>query len=409
MLTGPQPWTRRRFLAAGAAGAAAAVAGACAEPAGPAKGAAGAPGTDPGRAAVEPAAVPAAADAGPLVLVTLVGGNDALNTVVPLEDGRYRSARGGLAIDAASALPVGEGFGLHPALVRCKGLWDAGRLAIVHGVGFDGLDRSHFHCMDVWESGGTEAGSTGWVGRWLDRAGADPLAAVVVGTRLPLLARGERTVGTVLTPGPFDLALTGPLEAGYRAQLAPDPARNELEARAAASGADLLEAAARLGGPLADRRPRRGFTHQLRTVADLITADVPIRVFAVQHRGYDTHAGQADDHPRLLATLDAALGELFDAVGDHPVTVVVLSEFGRRVAANGSGGTDHGGAGTVLVAGRVRPGHHGEPPPLDDLVDGDLRTTTQVASVYADLLEGVLGTPAGDVLAGSPRPLGIVP
>jgi uncharacterized protein (DUF1501 family) len=388
--------SRRHFLA----GAALAAAGACAAP------------------ATRPKAVPAdlavpgptggISGPGPLVVVTLVGGNDALNTVIPVGDPRYASLRAGLAVDPSSALPLDQGFALHPSLSRCKALWDQGRLAVVHGVGFERLDRSHFHCMDVWHAGGVETGPTGWVGRWLDVAGADPLAAVVVGSRLPLLARGERTSAAVVPPGPFELALDDAVAAGFAAQVAEDGARNELEALVARSGAHLLSVASNVGGPLASQPDGETLGDRLATVAALIAAGLPTRVYSVELGGFDTHAEQAATHAELLAELDGALGTFFDSVGERSATVVVYSEFGRRVEPNGSGGTDHGRAGTVLVAGRAKGGHHGEPPPLDGLVDGDQRTTTEVTSVYAALLEGVLGVPAGDVLDGSPRPLDLV-
>ena len=389
--------SRRRFLAGGAALAAA---GACS-----------APGATP--KAVGPAVELAGRSAGtagpgPLVLVTLTGGNDALNTVVPVGDPRYAELRGELAIDPAEALPLDAGFALHPSLARCKGLWDTGSLAVVHGVGFEALDRSHFHCMDVWHAGGVESGPTGWIGRWLDATGADPLAAITVGDRLPLLARGERTSAAVVPPGPFDLALPDAVAAGFADQVALDDDRNELEALVARSGADLLAVADSVAAPLAGRPEGDSLGDRLATVAALMEADLPTQVYAVELGGFDTHAGQPGSHAGLLAELDGALGGFFDVVGERSATVVVYSEFGRRVVPNGSDGTDHGRAGTVLVAGRVRPGHHGEPPPLDDLDGGDLRTTTEVASVYAGLLEGLLGVAAGDVLDGAPAPLDLV-
>jgi uncharacterized protein (DUF1501 family) len=389
--------TRRGFLVGGAA---AATVGACAAPVEPSK-ALGAEVAVPGQ-------VGGRRGPAPLVLVTLVGGNDALNTVVPVGAPTYAALRGGLAIDPAEALPLGEGFALHPSLVRCKGLWDGGRLAVVHGVGFERLDRSHFHCMDVWHAGGTESGPTGWVGRWLDVAGAEPLAAVAVGDRLPLLARGERTSAAVVPTGAFELALPASLADGFAALATPDDGRNELEALVARSGEDLLAVAGSVAEPLAGLPEGETLGDRLATVAALIGAGLPTQVYAVELGGFDTHAAQPATHADLLAELDAGLGTFFDAVGERGATVVVYSEFGRRVAPNGSDGTDHGRAGTVLVAGRARPGHHGEPPPLDDLVDGDLRTTTEVASVYAGLLEGVLGVPATDVLAGAPTPLDLV-
>jgi uncharacterized protein (DUF1501 family) len=262
--------------------------------------------------------------------------------------------------------------------------------------------------MDVWHAGGTDSGPTGWVGRWLDVTAADPLAAVAVGDRLPLLARGERTSAAVVPTGPFELDLPAPVADGFAALSTPDDGRNDLEALVARSGDDLLAVAGSIAGPLVGAPEGETLGDRLATVAALIAAGLPTRVYAVELGGFDTHAAQPATHAELLAELDAGLGGFFDAVGGRGATVVVYSEFGRRVAPNGSDGTDHGRAGTVLVAGRVRPGHHGEPPPLDDLVDGDLRTTTEVSSVYAGLLEGALGVPAGDVLEGSPRPLDLV-
>ena len=134
--------------------------------------------------------------AGTLVLVTLYGGNDALNTVVPVGDARLRARSG---VRSPSIRPrctrSSDGFALHPALAGCKALWDDERLAVVHGVGFEHLDRSHFHCMDVWQAGSEDELATGWVGRWLDADGADPLAAVSVGRSLPLLMRGREALG----------------------------------------------------------------------------------------------------------------------------------------------------------------------------------------------------------------------
>ncbi len=352
---------------------------------------------------------------GTLVLVTLYGGNDALNTVVPIADDAYRAARGPLALDPAETLDIGEGLALHPALTRTKALWDADQLAVVHGVGFESLDRSHFHCMDVWQAGGDASAATGWVGRWLDLGGDDPLDAVSVGRRLPLLARGERRAAAVIPPGPFTLPGDDRLR-GHLADLAaPDRAASELEAVVARSTADLL-AVADTVGPILDATTAESddgevadtFVGRMGTVARLIEEDLPTRVYEVELGGFDTHANQLATHEALLAELDEGVGTLLDKVGERPVTVLVYSEFGRRVAPNAGGGTDHGAAGTVLVAGSVRPGHHGDPPPLDHLTDGDLVTTVDYRAVYGAVLEGVLGVEAGAVLDNPPAALELV-
>lgn len=361
-----------------------------------------------------PGAAPSGSADGVLVLVNLDGGNDSLNTVAPVDDDAYRQARGDLALDPAKAHDIGQGFALHPALPRSKALWDAGRFAVVHGVGFAELDRSHFHCRDVWQAGSASSMSTGWVGRWLDQQGTTPIDAVAVGRTLPLLVRGAQRSGAVVGPGRFALPGTDRLRAAIEALAGADKERADLADAVATSNADLLTAVDRLGPALAgtdgDTEPTDGadgLGAQFDAIADLIEADLPTRVFTVEHSGFDTHAGQAAIHTSLLGTLDTALGAFFDRLGDRPVTVAAFSEFGRRVAANASGGTDHGKAGVVLLAGTVRTGHLGRPPGLDRLDDGDLAVTVDFRSVFGGLAEGVLGISATDLFGSGTRPLAV--
>jgi uncharacterized protein (DUF1501 family) len=392
------PISRRRFLQGASALGAATALGACT------KGR-----DDAARSAPTPAPARPGAD-GTLVVVTLYGGNDALNTVAPIHDPAYPSLRAGLALDPATVHDIGEGFALHPALTRSKALWDDGRLAVVHGVGFGGLDRSHFHCMDVWQAGGEGDLSTGWIGRWLDVVGTDPLDAVAVGRNLPLLARGQRRSAAVVPAGPFDLPGDPVLHDGLAALAANDD-RSPLGDLVARTNADLLSVAATVSPVMADMADIADVDMvgaRLDTVATLIDAGIPARAYTVDLGGFDTHAAQPDTHGALLAELDAALGSFLERVASRPVTVLVYSEFGRRVAPNASDGTDHGGAGTVLLAGTVRPGHHGEPPPLDRLADGDLVTTVDFRSVYGAVLEGVLGIEAADILDDAPAPLALI-
>ena len=357
---------------------------------------------------------PAASTSPTLVLVTLYGGNDALNTVVPIRDPGYAALRGALALDPATVLDIGDGFGLHPSLVRSKALWDSGRLAAVHGVGFGALDRSHFHCMDVWQAGSEDDLSTGWVGRWLDLVSDDPLDAVAVGTNLPLLLRGERRSAAVVPAGPMSLPGSDAFARAVTVLAGGGASADGLSALVAGSTADLLAVLGTVG-PLLEAPSNAdedavetGLGASLDAVATMIEDDLPTRLFAVDLRGFDTHAGQATVHAGLLDQLDAALGSFVDRMADRPVTVAVYSEFGRRVAPNASDGTDHGGGGTVLLAGHVRPGHHGDPPPLDALVDGDLATTTDFRSIFGGLVGDVLGVDPADLFDHAPRPLQLV-
>jgi len=175
--------SRRRFLSLAAAGVAA---GGAASMIGPVlwdqlsrAGAAGSPGnlgSTTGRT---------------LVLVTLYGGNDGLNTVIPYKDPSYLSSRGILAVDPSTVLDLGDGFGLHPAMPQFHKLWTDKHLAIVQGVGFANPNYSHFESMDIWQTAQPDDPSgTGWLGRWMDKTGADPLRAVSIGPTVPTLLTG---------------------------------------------------------------------------------------------------------------------------------------------------------------------------------------------------------------------------
>ncbi|MET0579476.1 MAG: DUF1501 domain-containing protein [Ilumatobacteraceae bacterium] len=370
---------------------------------------------------------------GTLVLVTLSGGNDALNTVAPIDDPRYRAARGALALDPTTAHPLGDGFALHPSLTGLKGLWDAQRLAVVRGVGFPGLDRSHFHCMDVWQAGDEDDHTTGWLGRWLDAVGTTPLDAIAVGRDLPLALRGATRSAAVVPVGPFELPGDASLRRAFTTLCAAETRRPPLHALVASTMADLLAVVDQVG-PIgagigsadelldegdddqaggADGAPTgggraSGLAGQFEVVARGIEAGLPARVWSVSLGGFDTHANQAPTHEALLAELDGAVSAFVTRMGLRPVTVAVYSEFGRRVTSNGSAGTDHGTAGTMLLAGTVQPGFHGDPPPFDQLHDGDLVTTVDFRSVYGGVLQGVLGMDAADVFPDGPAPLAVV-
>jgi uncharacterized protein (DUF1501 family) len=371
---------------------------------------------------------------GVLVLVTLYGGNDGLNTVVPYADSRYHDARRELAYEAGQVRRLDDHLGLNPSLEGLAKLWGERRLAIVQGVGYPKPDRSHFRSMDIWQTASPERPvHTGWLGRWLDATGTDPLRAVAIGATLPLLLAGEKTAGAAVPLGPLAIP-TGRQGEAFRGVEAPDAERSPLAARIAQSGEDLLTVAARLQsvlagvgereqsgpvlegsggkggvelapmpglatghGPGRGKRAGRGgeLADQLDVVARMVKAGVPTRVYNVSLGGFDTHADEKGTQERLLGELDAGIAAFFEALGDDPrgrgVVLAAFSEFGRRVAANGSDGTDHGTAAPVLVAGRpVTGGLYGEAPDLGDLDDGDLRFTTDFRRVFATLLERVL-------------------
>jgi uncharacterized protein (DUF1501 family) len=380
-----------------------------------------------------------------LVLVTLYGGNDGLNTVIPLTDSTYTALRGSLAIEPSTALRLTDGYGLHPGMPGFKKLFDRRELAIVHGVGFADPNYSHFESMDIWQSGVPgDPVSTGWIGRWLDGTRSSPLRAISLGPTPPTALSGERVRGAAISAGPLTLP-GGPLErALYGAMRFAPTGGSPLEAESAASDAVLLELDRSIG-PILARTETSNPLHlagaddqadgdaaqlaianggggqasgdvlavQLSVVANLILAGAGADVYSVELGGFDTHADQAPVQSTLLSQLDTSVTAFVDALRGtergKDTVVLVYTEFGRRVGANASGGTDHGWANVAFVAGpSVKGGFYGEPPSLKRLSDGNTVFTTDFRSLYATMLGGVLGADPRSFLRGTFAPLPVV-
>jgi len=328
---------------------------------------------------------PLADGTGILVLVTLYGGNDGINTVIPYAHPAYHAARPELAYAPSDVLALDGQLGLNPGLPGLAGLWKQQRLAIVRGVGYPKPDHSHFRSMDIWQTASPkEPVSTGWIGRWLDAGGDDPLRAVNIGVVLPPLAIGDKTTAAAL---PLTGAASAPALADTITALgATDPHDTPAMAmvttsyRAATAVHTALQPAI-TADESAEGVQQKGGTNalanQLDVVARCIAARVPTRVYCVQLDGFDTHADERRTQQRLLTTFDTAVTGFLNQVASHPqgrnVVLMAYSEFGRRVVANASQGTDHGTAGPVFVAGApVKGGLYGDDPSLTDLDDGDL-------------------------------------
>jgi uncharacterized protein (DUF1501 family) len=407
------PWTRRRFLlASGVVGASAIAAGA----------------TGLGLAELLATAVdPAVEDkTRKLVIVTLYGGNDGLNTVIPYADRRYHALRPELAYAPDKVLRLDETLGLNPMMSGLARLWHDKRLAVVLGVGYPRPDRSHFRSMDIWQTAQPRRPiNTGWVGRWLDGTDATGEAAVSFEPVLPPLLAGEKHTGSCVSINGVRLP-TG-ITAEMVGQLGrEDPNETAEQAQAASAYANLLKVdrlvqdavhADNSVDALGSELPATGtggensLTAQLAVVARCVEAGVPTRVYAVSLGGFDTHAEEVAGHERLLRQLDGALTgfttRMARTEAGRRVSVVVYSEFGRRVRANASDGTDHGTAGPVFVLGsEVAGGFYGEQPSLADLDDGDLKATVDFRDVFGTVLASVLDAEPARYLDGyDPRPL----
>jgi uncharacterized protein (DUF1501 family) len=337
-----------------------------------------------------------------LVVLQLTGGNDGLNTVIPFADDAYYRARPQLGIPAASVLRLSDTHGLHPALTGLRPLFDAGQLSIVHAVGYPDPDRSHFRSMDIWHtaSASSDYWTTGWLGRLLD---AQPIGhahqAIELDDTLSLALKGARRSGFGLSD-PEKLARA--TQFGLQRELVPlapaqvSAAMSELDflyrtTADAFESTRLLADTARKGNATATY-PQGELGRDLRTVAQLIAGGLDTPIYYVSFAGFDTHVGQPRRQEVLLREFGDAVAAFTDdlkrAQAFDSTVILVFSEFGRRVAENGSRGTDHGTAGPVmLISGALRqPGFVGTPASLTDLDAGDLRHRIDFRQIYATLL-----------------------
>jgi uncharacterized protein (DUF1501 family) len=354
-----------------------------------------------------------------LVIVTLNGGNDGLNTVVPYLDPLYKSLRPRLAYKEDQVLPIGDGLALNGSMTGFKTFWDSKQLAIVRGVGYPNPDRSHFSSMAIWQSASRTPIKTGWVGRWLETQPENPFLAISLGSTMPPLFQGEKRSGTVLPLSGLRTP-SGMLAKDYANTSKKTKLDGQLSATAARSMRDLFTVADIVSPILKNPAPpaadlptviggnaggESNLGAQLDVAAKLIAAGVPTRVWSVSLGGFDTHANELSAQSLLLGTVSNSISKFMSqmrTIGrSRDVTIMVYSEFGRRVRANASDGTDHGTSGPVFIIGeRVVGGFHGEQPPLNQLKDGDLAVTTDFRSVYGSVIEGVLYTPVDRVISG---------
>ena len=317
-----------------------------------------------------------------LVVIQLSGGNDGLNTVVPFRDAAYYSARPVIAVQPRHVLPLGagahqDGLGFHPSLRPLMGLWESGHMAVVNGAGCPNADRSHFRALEMWHTA-AEAGeeTCGWISRCFDNH--LPAIGVSVGVEAPQALKGRGMAGIHLLENQTTFRTEG--DAGEVAQAAMEKSR------------DLL----RCAGPSGAKYPNTRFAAGLKRVATLIDGGLGARVYHHDITGFDTHANEPATHGRLWTEVSEGLRAFFTDLESHGlddrVVVMGFSEFGRRVAENGSCGTDHGAASPMFIWGKpVRGGIYGEAPNLAELDFGDLKCTMDFRSVYATVVDDWLG------------------
>src|SRR5207247_6714506 len=324
-----------------------------------------------------------------LVVIELAGGNDGLNTVVPYGDPAYYRARPKLGIPERVVIKAADGFGFHPSMVGFERLYKEGRLAVVHGCGYDHPSLSHFSSMGFWHTGVPNGGeSLGWLGRLADETYKAPARNLIVdlGNSQSLAVR-SRLHSPLVFDDPARFRRDGTdSEKRVLAELSQPIAttNSTLEflastAQNATESSDFVRQASAAYHTPVDYGTGGGLGGNLQRVTSLIAAGMPTRLYYVTYAGnsFDTHVQQADLHSRLLMyTADAVRGLMEDLkrIGRaDEVAVMISTEFGRRVEDNGRLGSAHGAARPlVLTVQGVRGGFYGRHPSLTDLDDGNM-------------------------------------
>lgn len=356
-----------------------------------------------------------------LVVVEFAGGCDGLNTVVPYTNDFYYSKRPGLGIAPGSVLPLDGNYGLHPAMTDFKDLFDDGRLAVLHGVGYPNPNRSHFRSRDIWHTAEPiEIGKNGWLAKYFDaNQAAGTLQGINVGGPVPKAMISEngsspaiQSIDTYqLETDPFYPGDESNKNAAFQQVLGQPQSKYDLQQyvsetalAATVTSVELLEGQQNYNSTIV--YPGGAFATNLQTISKIIAADLGVQVFYVTIGGFDTHAEQVQagsnttgTHAQLLQTVSQGLRAFYDDMKemgvDEQVLIMSFSEFGRRLGQNASDGTDHGTANQMFFLGTpVMAGLHGTHPSLaPDALDpvGDMVFSTDFRSAYATALTSWLG------------------
>jgi len=345
-----------------------------------------------------------------LVVLQLTGGNDYLNTVIPYNNGLYKDNRRAVGIPESQIIALDKDYAIPNYMAPLQKIWDEGKLAVMHGVGYLDSPRSHFRSMDIWHTCEAEkVGTEGWLGRVAREI--DPKKENVVTT----VSFGPSLFRALAVPGVPVACVAGPLERyGFLPNIQEPTQRQEILQRFSRmyqpiagsgvmeymgttgldslKGADILKVAPQKYSSTVEY-PNTTIGNKLKGIAQVHLAGLGSRIFYCDHGSFDTHAGQNPLHGSLWTAVTEALDAFMTDLRQHDqadnVTVLMFSEFGRWVRDNGSG-TDHGAAGVTFVLGdKVKGGHYGEYPSLkaEHLVQGDLSPSMDFRSIYSTILD----------------------
>jgi len=362
-----------------------------------------------------------------VVVLQLTGANDYLNTVIPYTNPLYRDNRPNVGVPEDKVLPIDETLAFHPNMGPVKKLWDEGKMAIIHGIGYANSPRSHFRSMDIWHTCEPDrVGTEGWAGRVirdLDPQGENVLKGVNFGQGLPraMVVRGVPVTSVsdlesygVLTNVP---AISGEQEKArvlerfarmYAPAIGTGPVMDYLgqTGQDVLKGVDILKTAPQQYASTVQYADTP-VAKNLRNIAQVYLANLGTQLFYTAHGSFDTHFNQVPMHNKLWIDVSTALENFFDDLRAHNagdnLIMMLFTEFGRRVHDNGTG-TDHGAGGVAFVIGnRVKGGMYSEYPSLraEDLQQGDLAPNYDFRGFYATVVEKWLGLDPVPIVGGN--------
>ncbi|MEQ1800066.1 MAG: DUF1501 domain-containing protein [Lacibacter sp.] len=358
------------------------------------------------------------------VIIQLSGGNDGLNTVIPYRNDLYFSNRPKLGIQKTAALSLTDEAGLHPSLTAFKEFYDDGSLGIFNSVGYPNPDKSHFRSMDIWHtaSDSKDYWNTGWVGRYLDAQckGCDkPTQALEIDDVLSLALKGDQIKGLALED-PRRLYNTSQekyfkeILAQHKNDSHEQPVDYLYKTMAETiSSADYIFKQSKQR-PSSETYPNSDLGKGLKTIASLIFSEINTKVYYISLGSFDTHINQEGQQKRLFTDLNdsvkAFVKDLKSNNRFNDVLLFTFSEFGRRVAQNASGGTDHGKANSMFFigGGLKQKGIYNPLPDLANLDDGDVKFQLDFKQVYATVLNKWLGADADLILKQPIKPLDFI-
>lgn len=359
-----------------------------------------------------------------VVILQLSGGNDGLNTVIPVRNDIYYRSRPNLGIETIKALGLTDEVGLHPSLTAFADAYHEGGLGILNSVGYPNPDRSHFRSMDIWQSGSTsnEYLTTGWLGRYLDaqcNGCGKPTQVLEIDDTLSLALKGSNTNGLAFKDprrlfGTSNEKFFKDISGGHTDHHDEKPVEYLYKTMAETlSSADYIFKQSKLH-PSKAVYPNSNLGKDLKTIASLIYSDINTKVYYVSLGSFDTHINQQNQQQRLFKEMndavDAFMKDLKANNRYNDVLFFTFSEFGRRVAQNASAGTDHGTANNMFLmgGGLKEKGLLNSLPDLADLDDGDLKYKIDFKNVYATVLNKWLGADDNKILGKKYDQLGFL-